>query len=300
MAHVNFNKIIMTVILASISSLTAMEETQNKVNKQDQIYSTLKLLPDQKPQKVVLPYPYKHVSSEEREKTVWVPEGFYTTLDAKSKHEFIVVGFLRPCIAVVLKNDANGKIVVFHKQFSNSVDDLIECAKNELEMIDPSQVHGVLFTNKSHFYHEKNKQTISGIVKSWCDLHNNKTQSEELQFIKESLLKGLNIVDHKSICEHIFSMNDGCENPLLCSDYPWADQSLIIGKNFTIESICMLHENIFGDFEDYHRDLRQEMANNAMIEKTIRLRDAYSPEWTEYASLMKAEEYNSISFIKLD
>lgn len=300
MTYVNrINKIIITCILAHISSLMAMEKIQKKVNKQDQIYSTLKLFPSAEPQYVGLPYSYKHLSDEEREKTVWIPEGFYTTLDEKSNHEFVVVGHLRPCIAIVLKNEVNGKVVVFHKQFSNSVHDLINCAKRELEITDSSFVHGVLFTNKSLFYNEKNQKTMNGKIKSWRDLHNNKTQSEELKFIKESLLKGLDIVDQEKISEHIFFMDKGGKNPLICSDYPWADLSLIIGKDFTIKSICMLHENIFGNFDDYHPDYRQHMVNNAMMEKNIALRDTYSPEWNEYTSLLKAEEYNSISFIKL-
>jgi hypothetical protein len=71
--------------------------------------------------------------------------------------------------------------------------------------------------------------------------------------------------------------------------------------NFTIKSICMIHEKILGDFNSSGTIERQFKFHDALMSKTIELYDKYFTQWDNSIELIKANIYiyNSTDFAKI-
>lgn len=290
------NKLVIIFIVTSISCAMAMEQTKKQIQEKGLSFSMLKLSHSTELQKVALPYPYKHLSNEEREKTLWVPEFFYATLDDKSKHDYILVDDLGSSIVIFIQNEVNQRIAVFHKNCANSIDNVINNTQHELEITDPTKVRILVFAHDL----SDDEQKIEGncIITSYTqkeNYYNGKNLREELLFIKNSLLKGFKIDDRQQVSARLFMIDRSTEKSLLLSDYMTAYRSLVIGKNFTVNNICPIHEKIFGNFDCYSELERVFKIRKTKQEAHIKLVTKYFPQLSVSGELA----YNSIHFEKL-
>lgn len=183
-------------------------------------------------QKVTLPFPYHHVSPEERPNLAVVLERRHLLLSDDSP-AFAIVGTLQPCIFVGLRNEENGKAVIFHKHFSNSVDSLIEIAKAELSVKDPQNLKGFLFTNDCKPY-ESIRNT----------LYNGESQMDTLKRIRGRIIEAFGIPDAMKIkmWKFVTPLADWA-----LGDYELAELSVSVDSRLNMRSICLMHENIFED-----------------------------------------------------
>jgi hypothetical protein len=162
---------------------------------QQVVPANLVLHQGENPQNVLLPFKYKHLTAEERQKTVWVPQWFYTVINPGSD-KLAVVGPLNPCVFVALKNKANGRIVVFNKHRINSMQSLVEIAKREIffgEDSDPRDIGGIIFTTISSKY----KDTIERVYGI--------SQLNVVKNIKDFIIESFRISDRAQIVANVFT-----------------------------------------------------------------------------------------------
>jgi hypothetical protein len=161
---------------------------------------------------------------------VVVLERLYTVLSDDSP-AFAIVGTLQPCIFVGLRNDENGKAVIFHKHFSNTVDSLIEIARTELAVQDPQNLRGFLFTNHCKAYESIRKS-----------LYNEESQIGTLKRIHTRIIEAFRGCDPMKIkaWKFVTSLAD-----FALGDYELAELSVSVDSHLTMKSICLMHENIF-------------------------------------------------------
>lgn len=181
------------------------------------------------------------LTKETRAQTVLVPEWFYTTLEDNDPHrKSALIGPLMPCVLIALRNEQTKKAVVFHKHFSNSMASLVQIAQKELNIQDPSQITGIIFTNNYPHY-DVPMDTYVG-SKSMKDLHEGKTQLQDIKFIKDFIINELKIKDRAKIkaCRHTskYIWSD-------LGDYPLSFESVLIDSKLEAKNICMIHEMIF-------------------------------------------------------
>lgn len=252
--------------------------------------SLLQLFPNEEPTKVKLPFPYKHITDEERKDLKFIPERFYTVLTNESSVKAFV-GPLSPCIFVGLRNAENGTTVVFHKHYSNDVQSLIQIAQKELKVQDPKNLQGVLFTNHFTSY-ESLFQGFFGVT-TLKDLHNGKTQIEELKFIKDSLIEAFKIDDRTQIKaqKYTSSLKD-----FELGDYELAEQSVLVDANLFVHSVCSMYERFPGDFS--------QMPLQKRVMSTIRHNENLTQQLLEQhfsgkVSNEKLNTYNTVHFEKL-
>jgi hypothetical protein len=101
-----------------------------------------------------LPFPYRPLSPEQLRGTTFIHERFYTVLKEGVEPEFAIVGPLSPCIFVGIRNNVNGRAVIFHKMVVNSVASLTEIARQELGVTDSNAIHARVFANKLEGYED--------------------------------------------------------------------------------------------------------------------------------------------------
>jgi len=284
--------IILISIACYISSLAGMEvDSDGQVCKG--CVSRLVLFPNQEPKEVRLPFHYKYLTPKQRARTIWVPELFYTTLNTNNNgSKFVVVGPCQPCLLIVLKNEVNGRVIVFHKHFSNSINSLIEIAKQELEIAAPGKITGTIFTNTRPYYATKKHRTSSGF-KTWKDRHEGRTQKEELKFVKKRICTAFHI-DNNQIIDQIFTS----ENVAL-GDYANADLSVFIDPSqaqLKFNSISIMHENILGNLSTLPLDKRYDQFVKLMSKRLFSLMFKH---YFEAKDFQKGESYGAINFKKL-
>jgi hypothetical protein len=237
--------------------------------------ANLVLFPGENPQKVLLPFEYKHLTAEERQKTVWVPQWFYTVINPGSD-KLAVVGPVCPCLFIALKNNSNGKIIVFHKHSDNAIQELVELAKKELKIDNPSDIEGKIFT-KLFPNEEKHKAD-----------HQGRTQLEEVKFIKDFIIGSFNIQNRTQIVANLFTDDD---RKFTMSEYGTAKNNIIIGRDFNPCSICMFHENIFSEMEKCSNEplwRRIDEYNKLLFDRTYKFVDT---------KLQDSQERNKIKYV---
>lgn len=206
------------------------------------VENTLVLKPNTEPQIIKLPFKYKAFSSKERDNVPFIYEFFYCTIDKDSKYKYVVVGPLQPCLLIALKNKRNGPVVIFHKQFSNSIDSLIKVTLKELVIQDPADITGVIFT--------KQMKNDSYLKTGWQAHHKNKTQEEEICHIKKAIINRLDIPDQNQISALIFESSIEDEDGEALGDYQFADVTVTIDAELNLMSTCMIRE-LFTDYDKY-------------------------------------------------
>lgn len=248
-------------------------------------YSQLTLFPEKGHESVFLPFAYKHLTLEEKDKSIWIPEHFFTTLNTGTVYEFALVGPLQPCILITVKNDENGKIIVVHKHWTNSIDEIVRIITYELEITnntDRSQLHAQLFTHQSSDY-----DTFCNIISE------GRTQKKELLFVKNVLKRKLSL-DKQHIKACICSGNQ--EGNLL-GDYAFADLFVLVDSAFNIYSICPMHENFFGNFNNLPLVFRRPMITYIAEQIRNSLFDQYLQK--NFAKkVFSKNDYNTLSIKK--
>ena len=136
--------------------------------------------------------PFEFASPEDiRGEKVEVGEGFYTILE-DSDDKYALIGPLSPCIFIGFKNTVTGRTLVAHKQYTNKIETLIPILQKELKITseNTSSVQGMIWSAVCQIYN----QNITGTETSnWKTLHKNHTQTEEIQRIRDILIRGLSL-----------------------------------------------------------------------------------------------------------
>lgn len=213
-------------------------------NSSQAVDNQLELFPGQGKVTVKLPFEYAHVTEGERKDIVIVPEFFYTVLSDDKSNIKALVGPLQPCLFIGIRNEENGRTVVFHKQYSNSMDSLIEIVKKELEIKDPQKLTGRIFTNIAPFY-DKLVQGSTGQFFSYKSLHHGRSQFNEVKYVKDELVKKLEIKNRTQIKAELYTSNLNDEE---LGDYEFAELNVLVNSKLEMHSICSMNEKIFGDF----------------------------------------------------
>lgn len=191
----------------------------------------------------VIPFEYKSIKNDDYK---FLPERFCTFIPKASK-TIAVLGSLKPCIAIILEYDGN--IIAAHKHYSNRIKSLIEFAKEKFgEIKDPlNELRGLLFTNKFDI-------SDINVQKIMLECHNGKSQIEELQYIRSSILHGFgldpNNIDNKKIIKTLIPYTTSYKDFEL-GDIEYAELFLAIGSGeIKPYSICPMQENLFKIPED--------------------------------------------------
>ncbi len=238
-----------------------------------------------------LPFSYGNASSEVARQATFVYEKYYTVLsdDATDiKENMAIVGVLNPCFFVGIRNEENGRCVVFHKMACNSIDSLIETAKQELQIkkVDGQRLQAHIFSNSMSFHKD---MLLSGRACYDCvlingetfrDRHDGKSHHEEMIFIKNSLLSGMGI-DESRIKAHIFEP----------SSYSSAALSVLVDSKLQLQSICIAREKVFGGYFEPVEDFKEEDTLGVRATFLEALDSAY---FKDYKSV-----YNTLPFVKL-
>ncbi|MES2607117.1 MAG: hypothetical protein V4544_00040 [Pseudomonadota bacterium] len=213
-----------------------------------------------------LPFPYRSLSPEQLRKTTFVHERFYTVLMGEVEPEFAIVGPLSPCVFVGIRNNVNARVVIFHKMVVSSVASLIEIAQQELDVTDPSAIYVRIFANKLEGYEDP----LWGIEgRSWQELHEGRSQIEELKFIREGLLKAFGLGRDQLKTQfhtspHKRYMVNGFQNDL--GDYVTANLCVCVNSSLDLHSICFVKENYFLGEESPVPSYFREISNKIMPE----------------------------------
>ncbi len=202
---------------------------------------SLELVPGQGKKTVRLPFDYAHLSPQDKENITFVHERFYTVLE-DDKPNKALVGILSPCLVIALRNEEQGKTIVFHKHYSNNLQKLIEIAKKELNITNPDSLKGEIFTNNPDYYDKPNPGKDKRSLK---DLHQGRTLHEEVKHIKDTLIQSLHIRDRQQIRAQIFT-NLLKEGEL--GDYELAELSILVDSKLKLNCVSIIHENVFGNF----------------------------------------------------
>ncbi|MCE2716201.1 MAG: hypothetical protein LW696_02845 [Alphaproteobacteria bacterium] len=223
--------------------------------------------------RVTLPFPYSEVPSPTTRQAAFVYENFYTVLEDDAKKigkKYAIVGTLRPCFFVGLRNDRIRKSVVFHKAAYSSLDSLVEIAKKELAIDGKAEkfLRGYIFSNRYTFY---NYFPIDG-KNTWRDLHQGKSQKEEMVFIKNFLISSFNISKVERLECRVFKNYLG----------HLASLSVLVDSTLELSSICLDREEIFGKctrlgFEE--DDVLEERYKRAQELRQIYFDDKLAPTY---------------------
>ena len=240
---------------------------------------------------VSLPFSYSNASSEVARQATFVYEKYYTVLsdDATDiKEKMAVVGVLNPCFFVGIRNEKNGRCVVFHKMACNSIDSIIETTKQELQIkrADGQCLQAYIFSNSMSFHKD---MLLSGRAcydcvmingKTFRDRHDGKSHHEEMIFIKNSLLSGMGI-DESRIKAHIFEP----------SSHSSAALSVLVDSKLRLQSICIAKEKVFCGYFEPVEAFKEE--NTLSVRATFL--GALDSAYFRGHNFM----YNSLPFVKL-
>ena len=95
---------------------------RNEKNTKGLYVHWLKVKDHYKPQEITLRYPYLRIPSEQ--KVQLVGQGAYYLLTPESPEGVMIIGTLKPCIAIVIHNPQNGHTLGIHYHWTNCVEDI--------------------------------------------------------------------------------------------------------------------------------------------------------------------------------
>jgi hypothetical protein len=184
-----------------------------------------------------LPFPYCEVPRQDVKKSTFVFEKYYTVLTDDAKllgNKFAIVGPLNPCVFVGIRNEENGKCIIFHKWAYSSLDSLVAITKKELELgeNDGAKIRAHLFTNECRGY---NSMISNG--RTWRERHAGKSQEEEMKFIKDTLISAFCVPNERLIKAKIFKNRWNV----------FASLSILTNSKLELNSICLAREGIFAE-----------------------------------------------------
>lgn len=149
--------------------------------------------------KAVIPFPHHSLTQEEKNNLKIVAEGRYTIL--KEPNDCAVVGPLLPCQLVTLFN--TGKTVVGHLAYTSDLSTLLQAVKLEFQELNLADTVGKIYTTEDPTY-KKKVIPIQGNLFSLQDLHEGRSQTEEVKKTKDTIIDVLGITDRTHIKADIF------------------------------------------------------------------------------------------------
>ncbi len=197
------------------------------------------------PKKVRLPFSYAHLNTvEDKKNIVYVPEECCFFLKKNSPIR-VLVGPLQPCLLIALSNLENGDIIIFHKYFNSSIDDALQKAKEKLNIQNSDNIRGQIFTNTMKKYTESCTTAFGKTTMQ--KLHEGRTQIDEIKFIKNKIQEYFGINDKNQIKANIFTST---LKDFALGNYELAELYVLVSEGLRLESICTMHEKVFGNFEN--------------------------------------------------
>jgi hypothetical protein len=151
-------------------------------------------------------------------------EGGIGLLSPESKIDYLILGPLKPCIGIIIRNSENGKILVFHKYFMNNLDS-IKPFYQHLEVSDPSKVVVRIHTTAL---------TKNDDVNAWTALHQGRSQKSELLLIKNELIEKFGF-PRKNVTASIFTPK--FEEMLVMGQHADAVSTLIVNRSGELRNI---------------------------------------------------------------
>jgi|GEM_PF-2622078 len=225
----------MILLIATLQLFFSTVSGMQNQGGSEKVVNTLDLGPCKGLQQKILPFEYKHLSEDERARVTWLPERFYTIIEPGSE-KLVLVGPLQPCLFVAIKNNDNGRVIIFHKHSSNKIEYLVQIACEKLGIMNPRAIRGVVFTNIP------NNPFVAAALRSELQ---GRSIEEEVSFVKDRLISLFQIPSSEANQIESFCFNSYPAYEL--GEYEFAELSVIIGENFKPYSISMIHENIFDE-----------------------------------------------------
>lgn len=133
------------------------------------------------------PLQYKDLSSLAVEKVTVPVERTYVCIDPTNGESALLTPVC-PCIAVIGRNTLKKNICIIHVFYTNKVADIPDILKEQLfgqEQYCSDNVSITLFSKQM-----PEKEYIEG---GWLKRHNNKTQQQQMDYIRENLISALNL-----------------------------------------------------------------------------------------------------------
>lgn len=156
---------------------------------QDNI-SLLELCPGKGLEKVILPYPYYHMTKQDKE-SLFLMEGNYTILET---NQCALIGPLRPCQLFFLEIPTTpSQTLVAHIAAASQFLALLTQIKQEYAYCNLAQATGTLFTTYYRNYDNNTLELVDDSPISFKELYNNKSQLEELNSNKQLICNTFNI-----------------------------------------------------------------------------------------------------------
>ncbi|KKT01024.1 MAG: hypothetical protein UV79_C0021G0005, partial [candidate division TM6 bacterium GW2011_GWF2_43_17] len=215
---------------------------------------------------IPLPFDYKRLSLQEKDRVVYVPEYYYTTLKKNSK-KIALIGPLHPCKLVIIHNKETGASVLFHKHDSNSTNSLCSIAKQKLgQDTKPEDIQVFIFglISRSIFQQYKHDALLNRPPKQIDKIKNIRSIIMSYFKIKKEQIK-INIFrDEEIATKHHF----------------YGQKFILIDKDVNINCCCPIADNVFNipikkhvDIAQYFEEVAQKI--QAKINKTEQIYPNY-------------------------
>ena len=187
-------------------------------------------------QMVELPFPYRQVKKDEFE---FFHQGSAALLTPDSSSPLLATGPLKPCIGIFIQNKKNKRILGLHKHFTTQLQSL----KNFLsdleftEDSDPNDLQVYIYSVEieEESYNDR-----------FRDLHEGRTQQEELIFVKKELIRLLQIKESQIIAE-IWIDDEG-----LSGGYVSTESYLVVDRNFQFFHSSPVLDDLLDTGNDWH------------------------------------------------
>jgi len=252
----------MILLIATLPLFFSTVSGMQNQGKQSRVVNMLELVPGQGLERVELPFPYKHLTAGERAHVVWVPELFYTVIEPGSR-KLAVAGPLQPCLLIAMKNNITGRVVIFHKPYTCSMNSILDIATRELDVRNPGDISGLIFTNH---------KIDPNFIELFKHTHQGRTIMEEVKLVKDLIVARFNIQDRTQISAILNKFD--LEESMKLGVYPHAELFVAIGADFIPYSTSMFHEDIFSEmaqFKDLPLEFRLVMFQNILDKRTSEL-----------------------------
>ena len=164
------------------------------------------------------------------------------------KTHYFVIGPLSPGIGIIIRDASSGKLIIAHKDYAASLNEFISVTQNYFQGTTPSNLRILLFTSRMGEKRYNAPMNNRGDLKSWKDLHQGRSQKEELAYAKTRIVVGLSINKTDNIKAYQHTFGDG----ILHSDvlrkygkYTFWDQHLCIDKEGNTSFISPFAEDLW-------------------------------------------------------
>lgn len=181
-----------------------------------------------------LPFPYRSLTEHDRANSVFVPELCYTLLSPESGIHSAVVGPLRPCVLLAIRNAAKDTAIIFHLSHFNTVENVLSIIEREFgDGVESSLLTVKLFTTSIEHIPPS---ALKGSLVSPA------TQRDFLVKIMDAVSEKYKLTKHQ--VKAILYKTSSDDTP---SFFYGATRTVFIDKNLSIASVSAIQERLFLD-----------------------------------------------------